>query len=115
MTVGNLFDKKSIGKFWGNTRPTKLDQGGGFFPLSDFPEYRKQRLLYDNNHIDVIQNMIWRPRRLGEELGAPLVDIDGLIETSFEEQRQGGTVDETGFNGWVDGGYDCGRSPFPTS
>ncbi|KAE8447665.1 hypothetical protein EG329_010471 [Mollisiaceae sp. DMI_Dod_QoI] len=73
---------------------------GGFLPMKLFPEYQEPEEDENGDYPDwtnELQNTVWRPRRVGEK--TLKVDLDepwGQI-TDLE----------------VDGGIDCGRSPYP--
>lgn len=82
--------------------PERGDDGGagGFFPMKLFDEY-KPRLDangdYEQDWSDPLMNTVWRPRRVGEK--KVKIDIDEPWEKITDLE--------------VDGGLDCGRSPFP--
>jgi hypothetical protein len=75
---------------------------GGWFPLKDLPEYYEPEDVRDDGNVwaDAVTNTVWRPRRVGEKTLE--IALDGDIEEFFKNEE---------FN--VDGGVDCGRSPFP--
>jgi hypothetical protein len=77
---------------------------GGFIPMKNLPEYRVPdpdpiTEQYPEWH-DVLQNTVWRPRRVGEK--TLKIDMDRDIDELSE------TTDLELF-----GGVDCGRSPYP--
>ena len=81
---------------------------GGFRALKDFPEFKgpppvdpeigDDGIIWD----DLINNSVWRPRRVGDETAKIELDIDPdeFLRTSDLER---------------DRGVDCGRLPFPVS
>ncbi|KAH7355043.1 hypothetical protein BKA65DRAFT_233156 [Rhexocercosporidium sp. MPI-PUGE-AT-0058] len=78
--------------------------GGGFFPMKCLDPYPEPEDLdgngIDPNWLDALQNTVWRPRRVGEK--TPRIEMDERFE------------DVTAENCFeVDGGVDCGRSPYP--
>ena len=79
---------------------------GGYFPLKDLPEYRLPERDADDadysGFYDVVENSVWRPRRVGEKTVKIALDDDFEEFCNNEELK-------------VDGGVDCGRSPFPVS
>lgn len=100
---------------------TVIGNGGGFFPMKSLKEFNtfEDALAQGEQHAqqwtDGVQNTLWRPKRFGEDDKMPIIDIDADVEDCFRDQIVGGVPDATGFNGWIDGGVDCGRSPFPVS
>ena len=95
-----------------------IGQGGGFLPMQRFkefmtPEEEAPGGVYVGEWMDSVENTIWRPKRLGEDPHKPVCGIDEPADVGFTKQAAGGIADQTGYNGWVDGGVDSGRSPFP--
>jgi hypothetical protein len=75
---------------------------GGFLPMKCLPEYQEPE---DDGFDfpeweDALANTVWRPRRVGEK--HLKIDIDLDIEDFF-----------TRTDLEIDGGVDCGRSPYP--
>ncbi|KAK0119755.1 hypothetical protein ONS95_011189 [Cadophora gregata] len=76
---------------------------GGFFPMKSLDPYPEPDDSDDNGNrdwLDALQNTVWRPRHVGEK--TLQIEMDDLF-------------DETPAKTWleVDGGVDCGRSPYP--
>jgi hypothetical protein len=74
----------------------------GFLPMKLFPEYREPIPAGNGDFLDWtdnIQNTVWRPRRVGEK--TLKIDLDEPWENITDLE--------------VDGGLDCGRSPYPVS
>ena len=76
---------------------------GGFFPMKCLDPYPElDDLDGDGNPewLDALQNTVWRPRHVGEK--TLRIEVDDLF-------------DEATARKWleVDGGVDCGRSPYP--
>ena len=78
---------------------------GGFCAMKHMDLYQETstetQYVKEDWH-DAVENSIWRPRRLGEEDGDPIIDLDEDLDAFHAE---------SGLN--VDGGVDCGRSPYP--
>jgi len=72
---------------------------GGFFAIKDREEFRETP---DEPWNDIINNTVWRPRRVGEKA----LRID-------EDEDEDDFLDGNDLT--VDGGVDCGRRPFPVS
>lgn len=76
---------------------------GGFLPLKNLPEFREPEPTVDGEFppdwVDNIQNTVWRPRRVGEK--TLKIDLDEPWEKITDLE--------------VDGGLDCGRSPYPVN
>jgi hypothetical protein len=75
---------------------------GGFLPMKFLPEYQEPE---DDGFdfpewYDALANTVWRPRRVGEK--HLQIDIDLDIEEFFAKTDLE-----------IDGGVDCGRSPYP--
>lgn len=120
--VGNPeWEKKQAADALKKQSETLIGNGGGFFPMKSLKEFATfQEALAQGDHYaqawtDGVQNSLWRPKRFGEDEKMPKIDIDADVGDCFREQIVGGKPDATGFNGWIDGGVDCGRSPFPVS
>ena len=82
---------------------TKSDgSSAGWFPIKELPEYYEPDEEEDNvaQWVDNLTNTVWTPRRVGEK--SLQVELDRDIEF-FRQKREL----------QVDGGVDCGRSPFP--
>jgi len=76
---------------------------GGFFPMKCLDPYPEPDDLDGDGNpgwLDALQNTVWRPRQVGEK--TLKIDMDDLF-------------DEVTARKWleVDGGVDCGRSPYP--
>lgn len=89
------------------TRPLPIEedgQSGGWRAMKDFEEYAVPDeddatfVEYD----DPIENSVWRPIQVGEE--ELKIDMDEDIEEFLQNSE---------FE--IDGGVDCGRSPYPVS
>ncbi|TGO83432.1 hypothetical protein BPOR_0649g00050 [Botrytis porri] len=87
------------------TRPFPIEDdgsSGGFFAMKDFIEYAvpDEDDATFQEYYDPIENSVWRPRQVGEQ--HVKIDMDEepdafLRNSQFE----------------IDGGVDCGRSPYP--
>lgn len=95
--VPRLKDPEEVVKEDGST--------GGFIPMKLLPEYRAPETDGAGNHPegweDVLANSVWRPRRVGEREG------EGEVRVGIDGDWGGKSEFE------VDGGVDCGRSPYP--
>lgn len=72
----------------------------GFLPLKLLDEYVEPDMNEDGSYPewhDAFQNSVWRPRRVGEKTLRIDLDEPWVPNTDLE----------------VDGGVDCGRSPYP--
>ncbi|CZR63467.1 uncharacterized protein PAC_13364 [Phialocephala subalpina] len=72
----------------------------GFLPLKLMSEYVEPAMNEDGSYpewYDAFQNSVWRPRRVGEKTLRIDLDEPWVPETDLE----------------LDGGVDCGRSPYP--
>ncbi|KAH6723184.1 hypothetical protein BKA61DRAFT_663918 [Leptodontidium sp. MPI-SDFR-AT-0119] len=78
--------------------------GGGFFPMKCLDPYPEPEDLdgdgIDPDWLDALQNTVWRPRRVGEK--TLRIEMDERFEDFIAENSLE-----------VDGGVDCGRSPYP--
>jgi hypothetical protein len=110
---GELFDVevrhwKNNGSKAGDHDSEGESSSGGFRPLKDFPEFKApppvdpevgdDGIIWD----DLINNSVWRPRRVGETVVQVDLDVDPdkfLRGTDLERDR----------------GVDCGRLPYPVS
>ncbi|CAD6448656.1 103a1c68-8382-4bef-bb96-af23637da001 [Sclerotinia trifoliorum] len=86
-------------------RPAPIEEdgsSGGFFAMRDFLEYAvpDEDDASFHEYYDPIENSIWRPIQVGEQ--RPKIDMDEEPD-SFLKNSQ--------FE--IDGGVDCGRSPYP--
>ncbi|PVH82095.1 hypothetical protein DL98DRAFT_147187 [Cadophora sp. DSE1049] len=77
---------------------------GGFFPMKCLDPYPEPDDLdgdgRDPDWLDALQNTVWRPRQVGEK--TLRIEMDDLFDEATAKK-------------WleVDGGVDCGRSPYP--
>ncbi|KAH7411084.1 hypothetical protein BKA64DRAFT_704190 [Cadophora sp. MPI-SDFR-AT-0126] len=77
---------------------------GGFFPMKCLDPYPEPDDLDgdggDPDWLDALQNTVWRPRHVGEK--TLKIEMDDLFDEVMAKK-------------WleVDGGVDCGRSPYP--
>jgi hypothetical protein len=77
----------------------------GFFAMKDLPEYYQPEIPPVGTHVrdweeDMIRNTVWRPRQAGGTVAK--IELDSDIGRCFRNS-----------NLQVDGGVDCGRSPYP--
>ena len=77
---------------------------GGYCAIKDMAEYRIPRDDEEltEDFVDVLENSVWMPRRVGEKTLEVGLDVDYsefLVSPRFERG----------------GGIDCGRSPYPVS
>jgi len=79
---------------------------GGFFAMKDLPYENSSEKVYQdhpqNEWEDVLNNTVWRPRRVGEK--TVKIDMDRDIDEFLDDNEL-----------IVDGGFDCSHSPFPVS
>ncbi|ESZ95544.1 hypothetical protein SBOR_4073 [Sclerotinia borealis F-4128] len=87
------------------TRPLLIEDdnsSGGLFAMKDFAEYtvpdEHDASFYE--YYDPIENSVWRPRQVGEE--ELKIDMDEEPDAFLKNSQ---------FE--IDGGVDCGRSPYP--
>ena len=76
---------------------------GGWFAIKDLPEFRETPPAGDEEDFifdDLVENSVWRPRRVGEK--TLKIDLDEDIEDFLRNSELE-----------VEGGFDCGRSPYP--
>jgi hypothetical protein len=77
----------------------------GFFAMKDLPEYYRPKVPIGTNVRDsevehTIRNTVWRPRLVGDTVANIEIDRDiGCLLRNNSLQ--------------IDGGVDCGRSPYP--
>ena len=89
------------------------ERSGGWIPMKNFPQYKEPvdpgldpdhplQAAYDDDLIwdDIIENSVWRPRRVGEK--ALKIYLDDDLENFLK-------ISELNF----DGGVDCGIEPYP--
>jgi hypothetical protein len=72
---------------------------GGFIAMKGFKEYQQ---LPGEEWKDVLTNTVWRPRRVGEK--TLKIDMDEDFDENLDDNEL-----------MVDGGVDCGKSPYPVS
>jgi hypothetical protein len=89
------------------------ERSGGWIPIKNFPQYRTpvdpgldddepEQIAYENLiWDDIVENSVWRPRRVGEK--TLKIDFDDDDPEEFYKHSE--------LN--VDGGVDCGREPYP--
>ena len=83
--------------------PASADgSSGGWKAMKDLPDYYEPGEDEDDGSVfvDKLVNTVWRPRRVGETTPKILTD-DDVAEFNKNQELK------------VDGGVDCGRSPFP--
>jgi len=101
MEVDELDDGSSI--FNSEPEPQSFVSSGGYIAMKDPDDYKEPKINWDNTAPewdDVIQNSVWRPRRVGEK--EVKVDLDDDLDVFIKSSKLE-----------VDGGVDCGRSPYP--
>ncbi|KAL2070751.1 hypothetical protein VTL71DRAFT_13777 [Oculimacula yallundae] len=78
---------------------------GGFFPMKLLDEYPEpdetEEDDAESDWLDAIQNTVWRPRHVGEK----------TLRIEIDEPFKPVTATKNCLE--VDGGVDCGRSPYP--
>ncbi len=80
----------------------KDGSSGGFKAMKDLPEYKDVGENVDGpKREDALQNSVWRPKDVGEIEGKPNIRIDRKFGSKSNPDLE------------VDGGVDCGRSPYP--
>lgn len=89
------------------------ERSGGWIPIKNLPPYRMpvDPELADDDPVqlawkntvwhDIVENSVWRPRRVGEK--TLKIDIDDTYPEEFHKNSEL----------TVDGGVDCGREPYP--
>ncbi|KAM0145213.1 hypothetical protein ACHAP3_000336 [Botrytis cinerea] len=87
------------------TRPFPIEEdgsSGGFFAMKDFTEYAVPDEDDANfqEYYDPVENSVWRPRQVGEQ--HVKIDMDEEPDAFLQNSQ---------FE--IDGGVDCGRSPYP--
>lgn len=87
------------------TRPFPIEDdgsSGGFFAMKDFVEYAVPDEDDETfqEYYDPIENSVWRPRQVGEQ--HVKIDMDEDLDAFLKNSQ---------FE--IDGGVDCGRSPYP--
>ncbi|KAF7886444.1 hypothetical protein EAF00_010547 [Botryotinia globosa] len=87
------------------TRPFPIEDdgsSGGFFAMKDFIEYAVPDEDDETfqEYYDPIENSVWRPRQVGEQ--HVKIDMDEDLDAFLKNSQ---------FE--IDGGVDCGRSPYP--
>lgn len=72
---------------------------GGYYAMKDLPEYQEYPGEEWN---DILTNTVWRPRHVGEK--TLKIDMDDDFNDLLDDNQL-----------TVDGGVDCGKSPYPVS
>jgi hypothetical protein len=106
MDIDDSLDPHELSDSEAPLPPTTMPDGssGGWYPMQDSKEYQLPEFEPDGDDpapwFDVVDNSVWRPRRVGEK--ELQIDLDQSVDEFLKNSKLE-----------LDGGVDCGRAPYP--